>query len=455
MKISQVHPSSLIPHPLMTDTINTNVPGLVDHLFRHQAGRMMATLVRIFGAHQIDLAEEVVQEALLKALQQWSFRGVPENPTAWLIQVAKHRALDVLRRESSLQAKTDELTRAFIEQEALANQHASGSEMLDDTLGMIFMACHPALPREGRVALTLKTVGGFGTSEIARAFLAKEPTIAQRLVRAKRLIREESIQFELPSEQEMSARLASVLEVLYLLFNEGYTAHAGENLVRADLCAEAMRLCTLVIRHPTTRQPKAHALLALMYLHTARVPARVSEGGELFVLAEQDRTRWDRRLIAQGFLHLERSAAGTEFSEYHLQAAIAACHAAAASYELTDWAEIVRLYDLLLTLNPSPVIALNRAVALAKWQGADAGLRAVEAICKHPALQHYYLLPATLGELWRELGEQERAAYFYQQALQQPCSEPERRFLSKQLEVATGVRMTNKSIGCADDPNLA
>lgn len=426
-----------IPHPssiLMTDTFNTNVPGLVDHLFRHQAGRMIATLVRIFGAHQIDLAEEVVQEALLKALQQWSYRGVPENPTAWLIQVAKHRALDVLRRENSLQAKTDELTRAFAEQEVLANQQSTSTELLDDTLAMIFMACHPALPREGRVALTLKTVGGFGTSEIARAFLAKEPTIAQRLVRAKRLIREEGIRFELPSEHEMSARLASVLEVLYLLFNEGYTAHAGENLVRADLCAEALRLGTLLIRHPATRQPKAHALLALMYFHTARVAARVNAGGELFVLAEQDRARWDRRLIAQGFWHLERSAAGTEFSEYHLQAAIAACHAAAASYELTNWAEIVRLYDLLLGLNPSPVIALNRAVALAKWQGAEAGVRAVEAISEHPALQHYYLLPATLGELWRELGEPDRAASYYRQALQQPCSEPERRFLAKQLE---------------------
>ncbi|MBI1761919.1 MAG: RNA polymerase subunit sigma [Acidobacteria bacterium] len=417
----------------MTDVLNKNVPGLVDHLFRHQAGRMIATLVRIFGAQHIDLAEEVVQEALLKALQQWAYRGVPENPTAWLIQVAKHRALDALRHESSLQAKADELTRAFAAQATLANQQAVGNELLDDTLGMMFMACHPALPREGRVALTLKTVGGFGTSEIARAFLAKEPAIAQRLVRAKRLIREEGIRFELPAARELSARLDSVLEVLYLLFNEGYTAHAGEDLVRADLCAEALRLCALVVGHPATRQPKAHALLALIFFHTARMPARVGAGGELSLLAEQDRTRWDQRLLAQGFMQLERSAAGTEFSEYHLQAAIAACHAAAASYELTDWAEIVRLYDLLMGLNPSPVIALNRAVALAKWQGAEAGLRAIEAICEHPALQHYYLLPATLGELWRELGEPDRAASYYRQALQQPCSEPERRFLTRQL----------------------
>lgn len=417
-------------------TPKQELPELVDHLFRHQAGRMIATLVRVFGPRHIDLAEEVVQDALLKALQQWSYRGIPDNPTAWLIQVAKNRALDLLRRESSLQEKTDEITRAFAAQESLANQQLASqttSEQLDDTLGMIFMACHPAIPREGRVALTLKTVGGFGTSEIARAFLAKEPTVAQRLVRAKRLIREEGISFALPLEKEMSARLDSVLEVLYLLFNEGYTAHAGENLVRADLVEEALRLCSLLLQHTATKQPKCHALLSLMLFQTARLPARTNEAGELFLLSEQDRTRWDRPLIYLGYRHLEQSAAGEEFTEYHLQAAIAACHAAASRFELTDWAEIVRLYDLLVALNPSPVIALNRAVAVAKWKGAEAGIRAIEEISEHPALQHYYLLPATLGDLWRELGDAPRAADFYQQALHQPCSEPERRFLTRRL----------------------
>jgi RNA polymerase sigma-70 factor, ECF subfamily len=424
----------------MPNTAENRVTHLVDHLFRHQAGQMIATLTRIFGPRHLELAEEVVQEALLKALQQWPYRGVPDNPSAWLIQVAKHRALDVLRREASLQAKAEEIVRAFAAQEAFANRQpdaGQADELLDDTLGMIFMACHPALPREGRVALTLKTVGGFGTSEIARAFLAKEPTIAQRLVRAKRLLREESISFELPLASEMSARLASVLEVLYLLFNEGYTASGGENLVRADLCEEALRLCSLLLRHPATRQPKCHALLALMFFHAARIPARVGAGGELFLLAEQDRSRWDRRLIAQGFLQLERSAAGAEFSEYHLQAAIAACHTAATSYELTDWAEIVRLYDLLLGLNPSPVIALNRAVAVAKWRGAEAGIRELERVSAHPALQHYYLLPATLGELWFELGETAKAADNLRRALQCQCSEPERQFLQRKLSVVT------------------
>jgi RNA polymerase sigma-70 factor (ECF subfamily) len=426
----------------MAEVSDNRVPALVDHLFRHRAGQMIATLVRIFGPHHIDLAEEVVQDALLKALQQWPYRGIPGNPSAWLIQVAKNRALDLLRRETSLQEKSAEVARAFAAQEEFANRRSEtergrSSESVDDTLGMIFMACHPAIPREGRLALTLKTVGGFGTSEIARAFLAKEPTVAQRLVRAKRMIRDEGITFDLPTEAEMSARLDSVLEVLYLLFNEGYTAHAGENLVRADLVEEAMRLCTLVIRHPATDRPKCHALLALMMFHAARLSTRTGAGGELSLLADQDRSLWDRRLIYFAYRHLERSAEGDEFSEYHLQAAIAACHAAVASYELTDWAEIVRLYDMLIALNPSPVIALNRAVAIAKLRGPEAGIHAVEEISRHSALQHYYLLPATLGELWSEMGDIKKAADFYRMALNRPCSEPERRFLSKRLEATS------------------
>jgi RNA polymerase sigma-70 factor (ECF subfamily) len=424
----------------MAEVLDSKVPALVDHLFRHQAGQMIATLVRIFGPRHIDLAEEVVQEALLKALQLWSYRGVPDNPSAWLIQVAKNRAMDRLRREASLRERAGELVRAFEAQEALANRRADSAqshEAPDDTLAMVFMACHPSLAREARVALTLKTVGGFGTGEIARAFLAKEATVAQRLVRAKRLIRDEGITFELPSAAEMSARLDSVLEVLYLMFNEGYAAHSGENLVRADLCGEAVRLCSLVVEHRATNLPKCHALLALMLFQAARLRARVGDGGELHVLAEQNRGLWDRRLMTMGFLHLDRSIGGEEFTEYHLQAAIAACHAAATRYELTDWAEIVRLYDLLVELNPSPVVALNRAVAVAKHSGAEAGLREVEKIVEHPALQHYYLLPATLGELWQELGDAEKAADNLRQALRCPCSEPERRFLQKKLAAVT------------------
>jgi len=416
--------------------VENNITNLIDHLFRHKSGQMVATLTRIFGPRHIDLAEEVVQDALLKAMQQWSYRGVPDNPTAWLIQVARNRALDVLRRESSLREKSEDLVRAFNEQEALANQRIEeslGGEQRDDALSMIFMACHPALARESRVALTLKTVGGFGVSEIARAFLAREPTIAQRLVRAKRAIREQGIEFALPSADEMSARLDSVLEVIYLLFNEGYSAHGGDNLVRADLCREALRLGRLVAGHPATDLPKSHALQALMCLHAARLPARTDEEGEIFLLADQDRTLWDRRLIAEGYSHLERSASGDEFSQYHLQAGIAACHIAAASFEQTDWRHIVNLYDTLYGLNPSPVVALNRAVAIAKWRGAAAGISELERISDHPSLKNYYLLFATLGELWLEIGETDKAAGFFEQALACQCSEPERRYLARKM----------------------
>jgi RNA polymerase sigma-70 factor (ECF subfamily) len=409
----------------------------VDHLFRHQAGQMVSTLTRIFGPRHIDLAEEVVQDALLKALQIWPFRGIPENPSGWLVQVAKNRALDLLRRESSLQSISQELLRSLSAGEPGPGPGHS-SEALDDELNMIFMACHPSIPRESRIALTLKTVGGFGIREIARAFLARDSAIAQRVVRAKRLIREKQITFDLPDPKELPARLDSVLEVIYLLFNEGYTAHTGENLVLRDLCEEAIRLGGLLVTHNASGLPKCHALLALMFFQAARLPARIGKDGELLTLAEQDRALWDRRSIGRGFYHLDRAAEGSEMTEYHLQAAIAACHAAAESRETTDWGRIVQLYDRLQELNPSPVVALNRVVALSKLYGPEAAIEELEKISEHAALGHYHLLPATMGVLLSELGEIEKAAVFYRQALDCPCSDPERRFLLKKLEALTG-----------------
>ena len=415
----------------MTESPDIKVRRLVDHLFRHQAGQMVSTLTRVFGPSHLDLAEEVVQDALLKALEIWPFRGVPENPGGWLVQVAKNRALDVLRRRSSLAGKSRELTEFFSANLASLQRRAGddADDTLDDELSMIFMACHPVIPAEGRVALTLKTVGGFGTSEIARAFLARESTIAQRLVRAKRLIREKQISFELPEGGEMSARMDSVLQVIYLLFNEGYAAHRGENLVRAELCEEAIRLCGLLVRHPATDSPRSHALLALMFLQAARLPARLDQLGRLLTLAEQDRALWDRWMLNKGFLHLDRAAAGFELSEYHLQAGIAACHAAAPSYEATDWARILMLYNRLWELNSSPVVALNRAVAFSKLHGPEAAIRELERVGEDSALGDYYLLPATMGELWSEAGEAARAAHYFRQALDCPCSDPERQFL--------------------------
>lgn len=419
----------------------SSIPGVVEHLFRHQAGQLVSTLTRVFGPQHLELAEEVVQEALIKALQVWPYRGIPDNPTAWLVRVAKNSALDVLRRESSLAEKAGVLQQAFAVREALAIRQPvteTSLELIDDELRMMFMACHPALARESRIALTLKTVGGFGVSEISRAFLSKEATIAQRLVRAKRHIKDNHITFELPDSAELSSRLDSVLEVLYLLFNEGYTAHQGENLIRAELCSEAVRFAQMLVYHPVTNLPKCHALLALMLLLAARLPARVDDTGALFLLRDQDRSVWDRRLIFQGLRHLEQSAAGEELTEYHLQAAIASAHAVAPSFEATNWGQIIGLYDQLLILNPSPVIALNRAVAIARLQGPEAGISALDTICDHPALHQYYLLPATLGELWRELGEPHQAAHWFRAALDCPCSEPEQRFLRQQLDLLPG-----------------
>jgi RNA polymerase sigma factor (sigma-70 family) len=406
----------------------SEVDALVEHLFRHSAGQMVSRLARWLGSARLDLAEEAVQDALVRALQTWPFGGVPAEPRAWLFQVARHRALDQIRRDGSLRGKLDTLA-DHPSLEADVRDTALG----DDELAMMFMCCHPALAHAGRIALTLKTVGGFGVGEIAAAFLVEPDAIAQRLVRAKRQIREEGIAIEIPRAEALGARLASVLDVLYLLFNEGYAAHGGENLVRRELCGEAIRLARILGGNPATDVPAVHALLALMLLQSSRLPARVDEAGDLLLLSEQDRARWDHGLIAQGLDCLERAASGSEVTTYHVEAAIAAAHAVASDEASTDWAGIARLYDDLLELKPSPVVALNRAIALAKVDGPAAGVAAIELIETDPALARYYLLPAALGGLWLELGDSTRAARHYREALARPCSAPERRFLEKQL----------------------
>ncbi|PYQ62548.1 MAG: RNA polymerase subunit sigma-70 [Acidobacteria bacterium] len=403
------------------------INGLVDHLFRHRAGQMVATLTRIFGPEHLPLAEEVVQESLIAALTQWSFHGVPDNPAGWLFRVARNKALDQLRRQTTFQQKEPEIAAALSN---VAIEENSG----DDTLSMMLMCCHPTIPEESRIALTLKTVGGFSVEEIARAFLAKKETIAQRLVRAKKLIRDQSIAMEMPSRSELPQRLESLLKVIYLMFNEGHSAHEGDALVRADLCDEAIRLGSILAEHSATVSPAVHALLGLMLLQAARLPARVDACGDLAVLEEQDRSRWDRQFITRGMRHLEASASGDEITTYHVEAAIAACHAAAPSFEETDWRHIVSLYDELLEMNPSPVAALNRAVAIAMSQGPRAGIDAVESIAARDSLREYPLLYSTLGELWLRSGNRSRAAEEFSRALELPSSMPEKRFLLRKLE---------------------
>lgn len=412
------------------------VHDVVEHLFRHQAGQMLATLTHIFGLEHLDLAEEVVQEALLQALRQWPLQGVPDNPRAWLIQAARNKALDVLRRRSSLHRKQSELEERLRASRSPA-EPADGldSENLkDEQLAMIFACCDPALPAEARVALTLKAVSGFSVPEIARAFLAEEATIAQRLVRAKRRISQADVALALPRPSDLPGRLDSVLQVLYLLFNEGYSAHSGENLVRGDLCGEAMRLARLLAAHPSTRVPKLHALLALFYFQAARLPTRVDGDGNLLLLAEQDRTKWDQDALACGLAQLEQAADGEELSEYHLQAGIAAVHVTSASYAQTDWVYLLGLYDQLLESAPSPVVLLNRAIAQSMVEGPQAALRALEELDSDPAMKSYYLLPAVRADFLRRLGRTTEADLYYRQALSRPCTDPERRFLTKRLE---------------------
>ncbi len=410
----------------------SHVPALLDHLFRHSAGQMVATLTRIFGPEHLELAEEVVQEALMSAMQQWSIAGPPENPRAWLFRVARNRALDQLRRDANLRSKEADVLAAFRERGG-DDEPAFAHELRDDQLRMMLMCAHPSIPPESRSALVLKTVGGFSVDEIARAFLTKKEAVAQRIVRAKRLIRDEQVPLEFPSRGELPGRVDTLLEVIYLMFNEGYSAHSGEELVRHDLCAEAIRLGRALAGHPATSLPAAHALLALMLLQAARLPARVDAAGELATLGEQDRGAWDQAMLAEGLRVLGRAASGDRLTAYHVEAAIAAVHAVAPSFEETDWRAIVGHYDTLLELKPTPVVALNRAVAVSMCDGPAAGIAAIEAIAGHPALRDYLPLFATLGELWLREGDKNRATKYFSRALELPGSMPEKRFLLKKL----------------------
>jgi RNA polymerase sigma-70 factor (ECF subfamily) len=404
---------------------------LLEHLFRRQAGRMVAHFTRLLGPGHLELAEETVQEAMLRALQTWPYHGVPENAEAWLYRVAHNAAIDAVRRNRIVDEKRIEME--LVEAAAAAPDDPDIEEQLrDDELRMISMCCHPELPREASVALSLKTVGGFSVREIARAFLAEESAIAQRLVRAKRQIRETGLTLEMPRGPELHRRLDAVLEVIYFIFNEGYAAHEGEDLIRQDLCAEALRLGELIAAS-SLAAPRVNALVALMALQAARLPARVDEAGNLVLLDSQDRGRWDQRLIAVGFQHFDRSIKGDNVSEYHVQAAIAATHARAHVSESTDWPRILALYDQLLALNGSAVVALNRAVAVSKVHGAAEGLRAIEGLERDPKLSDYYLFLAVRGHLLLELGRRPEAAKHFRDALERPCSEPERRFLRRKL----------------------
>lgn len=413
-----------------------DISHLTDHLFRQEAGKLVAVLTNIFGIERLQLAEDVVQESMVRALQTWPYYGVPKNPAAWLTQAAKNLALDTIRREKNFHEKQPQII-AHIEQwpgEAEGGSSpAFETEIKDDRLRMMFVCCHPLISREDQVALALKTLCGFSPAEIAKAFLTTEAAIAKRLTRAKQRIREAGIRFEIPEGDELARRFDAVLQSLYLLFNEGYKASSGETLIREDLCREAIRLTQLLAEHPAGNQPKTHALLALMLLNAARIPSRTDREGNLLRLQEQDRSRWHHPMIARGMFHLAHSAAGEELSEYHLQAGIAACHCAAQNYAATDWPHILELYDRLIEFDDSPVAALNRAVAVAEVHGPQAGIEAVGAIRNLQSLESYYLLHAVLGEFESRLNHAPVAAAHFRKAMQLAEIKSEQAFLSKRL----------------------
>ncbi|MBC8011766.1 MAG: sigma-70 family RNA polymerase sigma factor [Burkholderiales bacterium] len=417
---------------------------LVENFFRHEAGRLHGALTRRLGIRNLELVEDVVQEAMLRALRTWSMGGVPPNPSAWISRVAHNLALDALRHRGMSAAKEDAIV-THLEQTSSAASAAAPDAVAaaiaadehaihDDALRLLFVSCHPLLAPDAQVVLALKVLCGFDTAEIARAFLGTEAAIEKQLTRTKQRLRDASVPFELPEGEQLAPRLGGVLATLYLLFNEGYKASSGDRLLREDLCREAIRLATLLVAHPAGDTPAAHALLALMLFNAARFPTRVDEQGELLRLDVQDRAKWDHALIDRGLRHLVVAAQGEELTEYHIQAGIAACHCLAPDTASTDWARILGHYDELLRIKPSPVVALNRAVAVANLHGAQAGLDAIAAMPGRERLDSHYLVHAVTGELRWRLRDHRAAAESFRRALNLAQVGPEQLHLTRMLE---------------------
>jgi RNA polymerase sigma factor (sigma-70 family) len=408
--------------------------GAIDAVWRIESPRLIAGLTRI--VRDVGLAEDLAQDALVAALEQWPESGVPDNPGAWLMATAKHRAIDRLRRDQRLDQKHQELGRAQQEMAMADLATATDSDAHDDLLRLVFMACHPVLSPDARVALTLRLLGGLTTDEIARGFLTPEPTVAQRIVRAKRTLTEAHVPFEVPTGEQLVAQLSSVLEVIYLIFNEGYSATAGDEWMRPGLCEDALRLGR-ILAELMSDEPEVHGLVALMEIQSSRLGARVGPSGEPILLLDQDRSRWDQLLIRRGLAALERAEqVGKALGPYTLQAAIAACHARAGTAAGTDWARMAALYDALAEVAPSPIVELNRAVAVSKAFGPAAGLQLVDALTSEPALSGYHLLPSVRGDLLAQLSRFDEAATEFRRAAAITHNARERRLLLDRAETA-------------------
>jgi RNA polymerase sigma factor (sigma-70 family) len=413
-----------------------SIPPLFDNLFRHESGKLVSVLTKIFGPRNLELAEDVVQDTLLKALEHWKFHGVPDNPSAWLFTVARNKALDVVRREKYKKAFAEDYN------VLLSSEYSAGgtlthllteNQIEDEQLRMMFVCCHPSVAEDGQVALILKTLCGFSVAEIAKAFITNEETITKRLYRAREQFRVEDVKFEIPSIAEFHARLGNVLRAIYLLFNEGYHSTSHDQFIREDLVEESLRLALMVTEFPVTRKPESLALLALLCFHSARLQSRTNDQQHLLLIKNQDRSLWNRGLITQGTQYLNEAAHGEELSRYHMEAAIAYEHCIAPRYEDTDWKKILQYYDLLYQLQPNNMVALNRAIVVAELEGPEAGLQELAKIRKSGGLENYYLLFATEGELHLRLHHPAEALQSLEKALSLTQSPAEKELLRDKL----------------------
>jgi len=408
----------------------------IDHLFRRQHGQMVAALTRIFGMHNLKLAEDVVQDAFCRALEIWKVRGLPENPAAWLMTAAKNRALDAIRRERTARNFAPELDRLLRSEWTVAstvNENLGAGAIRDDLLRMMFSCCDPAISEESQVALILNILCGFGVDEVAAAFVSAHDAMEKRITRAKKILAGSESLFEVNSAGEFATRLPAVHRALYLLFNEGYHGACAETAMRSELCREAIRLTREVLTHPEGARPASFALAALMCLNAARIRTRKDSSVNLQTLSDQDRSQWDHGLIAEGLRLLECSASGTELSQFHVEAAIAAAHANAPSTDETDWRHVVSLYDILMQIRPSPVVALNRAIAVGQSEGPERGLMALDAIGGSERLARYPFYAAARADFELRLGRRDAARRHFQDALSAARNPDERRYLTQRL----------------------
>lgn len=410
-----------------------NIKQLIDHLFRHESGKMISVLSKLLGLQNLETANDIVQDSLLQAMNTWRFKGIPDNPSAWLYRVAKNKAIDFLRKEKKFREISPQYSYLLHSEYTLSstvNNLFWENEIQDSQLRMIFACCHPSIAEESQVALTLKTLCGLNVSEIAKAFLTNDETIAKRIYRAKEKIKAEKIEMDVPASNELSLRLDTVLKSLYLLFNEGYNSSHPDQLIREDLCEEAMRLCYLLAENKITSYPRVKALLSLMCFQASRLDTRLDDQGNILLLKHQDRKKWSRPLIKKGFDYLDAAVEPFEISTYNIEAAIASLHAASPSFEQTDWRSIYHLYEMRYQLQPNPVVAMNKAIASAYAINKQNALNELQQI---KGLEHHHLYYASIGEIYFELQNKTEAKRFYQKALQLTSSGHEQQLLTSKI----------------------